>query len=203
MRRLSSVLLTTAAVWLAALAPVALAERADRDKPTLLEGAQCTTEELKQTSVCSGSVVLTRGTLRITGERLEVRQDPEGFRTAVVTGPNAGLASFRQRRDATRAGVEEWVEGRAERIEYDERTEIVRFIRRANWKRLENEQPRDEVVGQLLTYNAQSASYSVDGAPAGAGDGRVRLILAPRDSGTAPARPPAALRPAPQIEGKK
>jgi len=91
----------------------------------------------------------------------------------------------------------------AERIEYDERTEIVRFIRRANWKRLENEQPRDEVVGQLITYNAQSASYSVDGAPAGAGDGRVRLILAPRDSGTAPARPPAALRPAPQIEGKK
>ena len=65
MRRLSSVLLTTAAVWLAALAPVALAERADRDKPTLLEGAQCTTEELKQTSVCSGNVVLTRGTLRI------------------------------------------------------------------------------------------------------------------------------------------
>jgi lipopolysaccharide export system protein LptA len=202
-RRLSSVLLTTAAVWLAALAPVALAERADRDKPTLLEGAQCTTEELKQTSVCSGNVVLTRGTLRITGERLEVRQDPEGFRTAVVTGPSGGLARFRQRRDATRAGVEEWVEGQAERIEYDERTEIVRFIRRANWKRLENELPRDEVVGQLITYNAQSASYSVDGAPAGGGDGRVRLILAPRDSGTAPARPPAARRPAPQIEGKK
>ena len=30
----------------------ALAERADRDKPTLLEGAQCVTEELKQVSVC-------------------------------------------------------------------------------------------------------------------------------------------------------
>ncbi len=202
MLRLVSVLLL-AAVWLAALPPTAHAERADRDKPTLIEGAQCITEELQQLSVCSGSVVLLRGTLRITGERLEVRQDAAGFRSAVVTGPSGGLATFRQRRDATRADVEEWVEGQAERIEYDERTEIVRFIQRANWRRLENEQPRDEVAGQLIAYDALKASYSVDGGPGAGGDGRVRLILAPRDDGPAPARPPAPLRPAPRLESKK
>jgi lipopolysaccharide export system protein LptA len=194
-------LLILAALVPAAVALPALAERADRDKPTLLEGAQCVTEELKQLSVCTGNVVLTRGTLRITGERMEVRQDPEGFRTAVVIGPGGGLATFRQRRDATRVGVEEWVEGEAERIEYDERTEIVRFIRRAQWRRLENAQPRDEVAGELITYNAQSASYAVNGAPAG-GDGRVRLILAPRDNPAPATRPPAPLRPAPQVGSK-
>ena len=186
------------ALLLAALALPATAERADRDKPTQIEGAQCVTEELKQVSVCTGNVVLTRGTLKITGERMEVRQDPEGYRQATVTAAPGQLATFRQRQDMTRPGVEEWVDGAAERIEYDERAETVRLIQRATWKRLENGQPRDEVAGNQITYDSRSATYSVAGGPGG-GDGRVRLILSPRPEGAPAPAPAAPLTPAPAL----
>jgi lipopolysaccharide export system protein LptA len=198
-------LLTVTAAVLAALTTAAQAEKADREKPTMLEGDKCTTEELKQTSVCTGNVVLVRGTLRIAGERMEVKQDADGYRIATVTAAPGQRASFRQRRDATRPGVEEWVEGYAERIEYDERTENVRFIERALWKRLENEQARDEVAGRLIVYDSLNSTYNVNGGKAQGGDGRVRLILAPREPAPAPgSKPtPAPLKPATQLDGKK
>ncbi len=178
----------------------AAAERADRDKPTQIEGAQCVTEELKQVSVCTGNVVLIRGTLRITGERMEVRETPEGYRQATVTAAPGRLATFRQRQDTSRPGVEEYVEGAAERIEYDERAETVRLVQRAQWKRLENEQPRDEIAGSLITYDARNATYSVAGGNQSA-DGRVRLILSPRTDAepAAPGAVPAPLKPSTRL----
>jgi lipopolysaccharide export system protein LptA len=191
-------------IWLAAAcgllpAIAAHAEKADRQKPTQLEGAQCISEELKQVSICRGKVVLTRGTLRITGERMEVRQDPEGFLSAVVLGDGPQLASYRQRRDPLKAGVEEFVEGYAERIEYDERSDNVKFIQRARWRRLENDLPRDEVSGTLITYDNRSATYNVEGGRRGGDDERVRMILAPRDgaAGSAPPAPASQAAPVP------
>jgi len=183
---------------LALCAGPAAAERADRDKPTQIEGDKCVTEELKQVSVCTGNVVLTRGTLRIAGERMEVRESPEGYRQATVTAAPGQLATFRQRQDPTRPGVEEYIEGAAERVEYDERSETVRLLQRALWKRLENDQPRDEVAGNLIIYDSRTSTYSVAGGKEG-GDGRVRLILSPRtDAAPGPAAP-APLKPAPSI----
>ena len=192
----SSLSAALCALVLSSAAGDAAAERADRDKPTQIEGAQCVTEELKQVSVCTGNVVLIRGTLRITGERMEVRETPEGYRQATVTAAPGRLATFRQRQDTSRPGVEEYVEGAAERIEYDERAETVRLVQRAQWKRLENEQPRDEIAGNLITYDGRNATYSVAGGTQ-SGDGRVRLILSPRTEGetAAPAATPAPLQP--------
>jgi lipopolysaccharide export system protein LptA len=186
----------------------ARAERADRDKPTQIEGDRCVTEELKQVSVCTGNVVLTRGTLRITGERMEVRETPEGYRNATVLAAPGQLATFRQRQDATRPGIEEYIEGAAERVEYDERSETVRLIQRAQWRRLENEQPRDEVAGSLITYDSRTSTYAVAGGKDAGSDGRVRLILSPRTDGApepaarAPLTPAPALNPTPPAAKK-
>jgi lipopolysaccharide export system protein LptA len=196
-----AVLLTAASVLAAGLvlAPAATrAERADRDKPTVIEGDDCVYDELKQIRVCTGRVFLIRGTLRLTGEKMEVREDADGYRSAVLIAAGGALATFRQRRDATQPGVEEVVEGAAERIEYDERTETIRFITRAQWKRLENEQPRDELAGSLIVYDGRTRVTRVDGK-AQTPDGRVRILLAPTGNapttGTPvplqPARPPA------------
>jgi lipopolysaccharide export system protein LptA len=181
------------------LAPVhaAHAERADRDKPTQILADRFVGDELKQTVVYTGNVTLTRGTLRITGERLELREDPERYRYAVVIGAPGKLASFRQRRDATTPGVEEYVEGYAERIEYDERAETVKFIGRAQWRRLENGQSRDELSGSLIVYDSRNSKYWAEGAADPAlGDGRVRTIIAPRADAPAAAAPPVNLKPA-------
>ena len=107
------------------------------------------------------------------------------------------LATFRQRRDVARPGVEEHVEGTAERIEYDGKLETVRFIGRAIWKRLENGEMRDELTGNVITYDGRNSTYQADGGDPRKGSGRVRTIIAPRNDTTPPAKgEPAPLAPA-------
>lgn len=183
-------------IALAACCLPALAERADKDQPTIIEADRGTFDELKQVNVVSGRATLTRGTMRITGERMELRTSPDGYRSAVVTAAPDSLATFRQRRDATRPGVEEYVEGRAERIEWDERTESVRFVNRAVWQRLENGVVRDEISGQVISYDATTSTYRIEGGEQGSG--RVRAVIAPRTT-EPPKAPPAPLRPANEL----
>jgi lipopolysaccharide export system protein LptA len=143
--------------------------------------------------VVTGRATLTRGTMRVTGERMELRTSPEGYRSALVTAGAEGPATFRQRRDPTRPGVEEYVEGSAERIEWDEKTDSVRFVNKAQWRRLENGVVRDEISGQVIAYDAAASTYRIEGGESGGG--RVRAVIAPRTSDPAKA-PPAPLRPA-------
>lgn len=189
-----------AALLSAVGASSALAERADRDQPTVIEADRGVFDDLKQVNVVTGRATLTKGTLRITGERMELRQRPDGYRSAIVTAAPNALATFRQRRDATRPDIEEYIEGVAERIEWDERSEAVRFVNRAHWKRLENGVVRDEISGQSITYDAAASTYRVEGGERESG--RVRAVIAPRDSAPAKADP-APLRPATELPANR
>jgi len=183
-------------IALAACSAQALAERADKDQPTIIEADRGVFDELKQVNVVSGRATLTRGTMRITGERMELRTAPDGYRSALVTAAPEALATFRQRRDQTRPGVEEYIEGTAERIEWDEKTESVRFVNKAQWRRLENGVVRDEITGQVISYDAAASTYRIEGGEQGSG--RVRAVIAPRTT-EAPKAPPAPLRPATEL----
>jgi lipopolysaccharide export system protein LptA len=174
----------------------AMAERADKDQPTIIEADRGVFDELKQVNVVTGRATLTRGTMRITGERMELRTAPDGYRSALVTAAPGQLATFRQRRDQVRPGVEEYIEGSAERIEWDEKTESVRFVSKAQWRRLENGVVRDEITGQAISYDAAASTYRIDGGEQGSG--RVRAVIAPRTTET-PKAPPAPLRPATEL----
>lgn len=182
-----------AAAWLLAAVPCqpALAEKADRDKPVNLEADRVTIDDAKQIAIFEGNVVLTQGTLQIRGNRMEVRQDKEGFKQGTTWGD---LAYFRQKRE----GYDEYIEGWAERIEYDGRTEIMQMFNRSQLKR-----GQDEVRGSYISYNAQTEFFQVTGAPkSAAGDGqkgRVRAIIQPKPKEKPAASPPVTLKPAPEI----
>ena len=123
-------------LWLAtavfALTAVpALAEKADRTKPLNYEADTGECDDLKQVCVLVGNVVLNKGTMRAVGERVQVRKDPEGYQYGVIVAAPGKLASFRQRRDSSKPGLEEFVEGYAERIEYDEKEDTVKLTTRA------------------------------------------------------------------------
>ena len=72
---ITSLLLT--ALWGAA--GVAHAERADRDKPMNIESDALRHDEITQTSVFTGNVVMTKGTIVLRGAQLDVSQDAEGY----------------------------------------------------------------------------------------------------------------------------
>jgi len=184
---------TTLVLSLAALlvAPLAQAEKADRNKPMVIEANQPGTLDIaRQVVVFAGSVVIAQGTLSIRAERVEVRERPDGYRSATALGTPGKPASFRQKRDA----VDEFVEGSAERIEFDSRGDVVRFVGAAQVRRLRGAATADEITGSVITYDNGNETFSVQGgAPAAAGasapsTGRVRVVLTPRpDAASAPA----------------
>ena len=133
MRNRLTILLSLGALALAL--PAAHAEKADRNKPMNIEADALRHDELKQTSVFTGRVVMTKGTIVLRGAQLEVRQDPDGFQHGVVTAEPGKRAFFRQKRDTLAGAPDEFVEGEGEVIEYDGRTDIVKLMRRAELRR--------------------------------------------------------------------
>jgi lipopolysaccharide export system protein LptA len=172
---------------LAGLALPAAAEKADRDKPVNLEADRVTIDDAKQLAVFEGNVVLTQGTLQIRGDRMEVRQDKQGFSQGTTWG---NPAYFRQKRD----GVDEYIEGWAGRIEYDGRAETLKMFTRAQLKR-----GQDEVRGDHISYDARSEFFQVTGGPktatADGSSGRVRAVIQPKSKEKPAAAPPVTLKP--------
>ena len=155
------------------------AERADRNKPTQIEADRASYDDLKQVSVWEGNVILTRGSLIIRAQRLEMRQDPEGYQYGTAFGSANSLAFFRQKRDVG----DQYVEGFAERIDYDSKADKVILTTRATMKRLEGVTVVDEVHGNVIAMDNRTDTYTVNSAASGtlpAAGGRVRAIIAPR-----------------------
>jgi lipopolysaccharide export system protein LptA len=184
--------LTLAVALAAGLAAPAAAEKADRGKPLSIEADQPGTLDLiKQVVVFNGNVVVAQGTMAIRADKVEVRERPDGHRSATALGTAGKPASFRQKRE----GVDETIEGQADRIEYDSRGDVVRFAGNAQVRRLRGGTPADEISGNLITYDNGNETFSVQGgapAPAAGGasapsSGRVRVVITPRPEAAASA----------------
>ena len=183
-----------------------LAENADRDKPMNAEADALRYDDLKQTSVFTGNVVITKGSTIIRGERVDVKQDPEGYQQAIVVAAPGKLAYYRKKRD----GLDEFIEGEGERIEYDSRQDVVKFMRNAVLRRYNGAVLSDETTGSQINYDNKTDVFTVDGGAqnrtATNPSGRVRALLSPRVAasvagGPLPSSlaPPALLRPSPAL----
>jgi lipopolysaccharide export system protein LptA len=185
------------------LAGAAQAEKADRNKPMNIEADSLRYDDLKQVSVFTGRVVLTKGTIQIRGDRLEVRQDPDGYQFGVATGSADKLAFYRQKREA----LDEFIEGEGESIVYDGRADTVTFSRKAQLRRLRGTTLADEITGGNIVYENLTDLFTVDGVakngPSGAlGSGRVRVMLTPKpEPGASAPAEPARLRPSATLGG--
>ncbi|KAB2867852.1 MAG: lipopolysaccharide transport periplasmic protein LptA [Ideonella sp.] len=172
----------------------AAAERSDRTKPLTMEADRpCTVDLVRQVSICSGNVVIAQGTLVIRADRVELRELPDGYRTATAIGTAAKPATYRQRRD----GGEEELEGSAERIEYDARTDTLRFTGNAQVRRLRGGQPAEDIQGSVIVWDNAAELFSVQGGAATPSNpsGRVRAVLSPRAEAASAAGSAAAATP--------
>jgi lipopolysaccharide export system protein LptA len=174
------------AALLLCAAAAAWAEKADRALPMVVEADKPGSMDMqRQIIVFSGNVVLTQGTTQMRAERVEVRETREGQRSGVATGTQARRAWYREKRDA----LDEFVEGEGDRIEFDTRTDTLRFIGNAVVRRLNGTQLVDEITGQQITWNNTAELFTVEGGPTNTNpSGRVRAVLGPR---TEPGRPAA------------
>ncbi len=169
-----------AGILLAMLAlPVAArAELADRDKPVNLEADTMTVDDAKKVSVYQGNVVLTQGTLVIRADKLVVTEGKDGSHHGTAHG---NPATFRQKRE----GVDEYIEGYAQRIEYDSGKDVVELLTQARMKR-----NQDEVRGNYISYDGKTEFFKVIGGKeavtASNPRGRVRAVIQPKKKTEAP-----------------
>jgi lipopolysaccharide export system protein LptA len=148
-------------------------------------------DDQRQISVFSGNVVLTRGGITIAGERIEVRQDPQGYQYGNITAALGERARFTQLRE----GTDETVVADSNTIEYDGRADVFKLLGDARLRRLRGGTETDFMSGQIIVYDNLKDIFTIDGGtrttgavPARPGtDTRVRATLSPRTATPPPA----------------
>lgn len=184
-----------AAIFL--LLPLAAsAEKADALKPINIEYDKADVDQVTQNYVATGNVVITRGTMVLKSDRAEVKEAPDGYHTFILTAAPGKLATFRQKRDD---GPNMWDEGQAQRIEYDERNDLVKLFSKAVIRQLEGTKVTQEMDSEFISYDNRKEVLVGRNDASGAdkpGGGRGSITLQPRRpaAGTpaAPAAPAAA-----------
>ena len=144
-------------------APQAMAEKADRSQPVHLEADSVRIDDAAKTAVYEGHVVLTQGTMTIRADRIDVKQDAQGMESGVALGRPV---HFRQKLD----GRDEYMKAEADRVEYNERTQILKLIGAAHIQ-----QGQHDVHGAVAVYNMRTERHQALGADGG----RIRALHLP------------------------
>lgn len=174
--------LASLALCLVATFP-AFAERADRDKPMLLEANRVSIDDAKKVQILEGDVVITKGTMLLKADRIIITEDAYGFQKGTAFSGKSGLARFRQKRE----GKDEYIDGEAERIEYNTRSEVAELFHRA-WVQSGD----DQVRGDYIWYDSISEKYLVTAGETRdpkAPPPRVRAVIQPKNKDSEPQRP--------------
>jgi len=195
MKSTSSVAL--AAALALALAPLAHAEKADKDKPINFSSDQGGANYEQKTGSLRGNVVLTQGTMTIRADRIDFKQNADNSISATVYG---NPLSMRQKKDAS----DEYYEGFAQRAVYDGQKEFLELFDRALLRDGSN-----EIRSNYISYYTSTGVFAAEGRPdqpgAAAGPGaRVRGTFQPRDENAPGAKgaPAKGSAPAPKAETK-
>lgn len=145
----------------------------DRDVPLQFDAGQMKIDGKRKVRLLTGNVQLTRGTFWLASQQVELRETAQGSDFAIATSGSGQQAHFKQKRE----GLDEIIDGQADRIEYDARTEIVRLIGNAMLKRLRGDEVTEQVTGQTIIYEHGKETFEVQG---GSGGARVKGVVTPQ-----------------------
>ncbi len=163
---------------------VVFAATGDNKQPMVIESNHFLGDELHKTAVYTGAVLLNQGTLRMTGNRLEVEETEKGWKK----GTMSGKATFRQKRDPKTPNIEEWIYAKADKIVYEESNGHVTLIGNAEVERRENGISKDRTQGAKIVYDSIRSRTIVKGNR----EGRASTVIVPRTKSTSTTTPAAS-----------
>jgi len=162
------------------MAGPAAAEKADALKPIKIDCDECDADGITGIVTVLGKVVIQRGTLKIEADRGRIEQSPEGYQRAVLVANAGRKVRFRQKGDGP---GQQWMEGEAERLEYDDRSGVVKLFSQARVRRTIDGRPSDEAEGAFISYDSHKELFSVRNTSTGddqPGAGRGTIIIQPK-----------------------
>jgi lipopolysaccharide export system protein LptA len=167
----------------------AAAEKADVGKQAVINYDSLDVNELTQTTTLTGNVIVTKGTLVLKSDKAVIKESPEGDMHVTLTSTPGKPATFRQKRDG---GPDLWVEGQAQRIEYDDRASVMKLFTSAQIRQLEGIRATDEIQAEYISYDSLKEVFAARNDASGEtrpGKGRGTMIIAPRKPRATPGTP--------------
>jgi lipopolysaccharide export system protein LptA len=143
---------------------VAYAERADRRKPMVVDSGETDVDNKAKIWQLRKGVTIMQGTLKIIGDRGEVKGLPPTSVAKLFGTP----VCFRQKKD----GSDEVMRGQGDRIEYDQNRERVEFFGKVVVHDGANEMRAEHVV-----YYMRTETFEVREKPSA----QARIVLVPRE----------------------
>jgi lipopolysaccharide export system protein LptA len=165
-----ALLIATLALPLAVAAIPASAEKGDREKEIVITADHGEGDDVNKVTTMRGNVIVTQGTMRIAADRLELREDAKKNKLYVATG---SPVTFRQKRDQ----ADEYIDGQAQRAEFDDRSNMLKLFQRARVTSGSN-----QLTGEFISYDMNKEVAEVTGAPPGQAvppNSRVKVIITP------------------------
>ena len=133
-----------AAALLGVLSGGALALSTDREKPILIEAQAAEADNRAQVTIYRGDVVITQGTLRITGDTVWIHySDANTITKAISVGKPA---KFRQLPD----GKKEYMTADAERMEYHADQDLILLLGNARYG-----EGADKITAPRIVYDSR------------------------------------------------
>lgn len=146
----------------------------ERSLPLHVEADHAVYTDVTQTSVFTGRVILTQGSMKIEADHVETIVDPEGFQYATATMDDNSLVHFEQKRQ----GTDEILKAQGQKLIFDGKQNLVVFSKQAQMRRLT---PKGQLIDKLdsdeLVYNQLTEVFESRALPNGTG--RSRAIITP------------------------
>jgi len=152
----------------------------DREQPIVIEAQAAEADNRTQVTVYRGDVVITQGTLTITGDTVWIHYDDANAITKAVSVGKP--AKFRQLGD----GKTDYMTADAERMEYHADKDTIYLLGNARYG-----EGKDKITAQRIVYDSRQGRVKAGAPPAtgqpgdaatGSSDkpGRVRITITPK-----------------------
>ncbi len=126
----------------------------DEQQPINIQANQLNASEKQGKSIYQGDVIVTQGSLTLSGDRIEVFHPQGTLNKAITTGKPAHFKRFNTTEQS-------WIYGKANQIEYDTQAKTVLLIGDA-----EVEQPGKHLIkGPKLFYDIEQQTLQAESTP--------------------------------------
>lgn len=160
------------------LSPEALALSTDRDQPINIEADRAEADNAKRITTYYGDVIITQGTLKITGNTVTIEYDDQDRLTKLVS--EGTPARFRQLPDGKADVPKNYQLAQASRMEYYAREDLIVLLGDALYG-----QGGDQVAADRIVYDSVNSKMKADSRAAAGSEGeqpssRVKIKIDPK-----------------------
>jgi lipopolysaccharide export system protein LptA len=130
--------------------------KTDQAQPTKLASDNADFNDVNQEYILTGHVIITKGSIKVTGSKAVVVVDPDGYQKITVVGDTKGLATFTQQLDKP---TPEFMDGEGDLILYEAKNDQLLLSGHAYTVRRQGSLWKDKLIADEIQYDLYTEDY--------------------------------------------